>query len=126
MCLRLLFACLMFAAAGAVPAAGQGSGSIEVSLTIVEPVAARVGGEEMTVERQRGGVRVSAPLTVKGGGSPIVTVRQGGESSTCQAAASAEAEDSGRARLTCFVPDHAKGADGVTRVPVTLVLSPAT
>ena len=100
---------------------------MEVSATVVEPPQVHLG-PPVAVREAGGGLRLAVPLRTSGGGSPTVSVGAGGSRSVCEMVpAAAASPDAGRdAWLRCFVPRAAATAGGVTAVPVTLLIVPAT
>lgn len=123
----ILTAVLVAAALGREPASAQHAGAtVQASATVVETPRVRVDATAAAVAEARGGMRLTVPLRVSGAGSPSIAVA----STECQAVppASRHAGDEPGAApwLRCFVPRAAAPAGGVTEIPVTLVIVPAT
>ena len=126
----ILTAALVAAALGREPAAAQRAGAtVQASATVVETPGVRVDAMAAAVTEARGGMRLTVPLRVSGAGSPSVAVAGGAAATECQAVLPARraGDQPGSAPwLRCFVPRASAPAGGVTEVPVTLVIVPAT
>lgn len=128
---RILSTALVAATLGREHAAAQSArATVQAAVTVVETPRVRVDASVATVAEARGGVRLAVPLRVSGAGSPSVAVASGAAGADCQAVSSAgpRARDEPGAApwLRCFVPRETAHAGGVTQVPVTLVIVPAT
>ena len=127
----ILTAALLAAALGREPAGAQRAGAtVQASATVVETPRVRVDAMAAAVTEARGGMRLTVPLRVSGAGSPSVAVAGGAAAAECRAVLPARrraGDEPGSAPwLRCFVPRASAPAGGVTEVPVTLVIVPAT
>ena len=135
--MRALLISLFLLCGCALPAAAQTTGSIQVSLTILEPAQAQVE-PTVTVERMAGGaLQVEAQLRLRGGGtwslsqgallpaSVRTPVSESGCGAWAGSAAPAAAEHSPRlerrvtARAVCEVGDR----NGTALAPLVIVLA---
>ena len=110
--------------------AQQARATVQVAATVVETPRVRMDAAVATVTEGRGEMRLTVPLRVSGAGSPSVAVAGGAADTDCQAVPPANLRARGEAgaapALRCFVPQRVAHAGGVTEIPVTLVIVPAT
>ncbi|MFL5542035.1 MAG: hypothetical protein ACJ8J0_23815 [Longimicrobiaceae bacterium] len=110
--------------------AQQVRATVQASATVVETPRVRMDAAAAAFAELRGGVRLTVPLRVSGAGSPSVAVASAAAGTDCQAVPPANLGARGEAgaapSLRCFVPRGPAPAGGVTEIPVTLVIVPAT
>jgi hypothetical protein len=121
-CFAALLACLSLW--GGAVRAQSARGTVQASVTIVDPVRAALDAAGASARVVDGGWQLDAPLSVAGAGSPRLSVQVEGRAAHCRALPAAGGARSGW--LRCLVPRGASLAGRVTPIPVTLVLSSAT
>jgi hypothetical protein len=124
LCMPLL---AILAAAQPPPAAAQAArASVEASVSVVDPAQVHMDAPAAAVRAVAGGVELSVPLRTSGTSEPVVMVRQDDAEGVCETVAPPAAGAARGLSLRCFVPQHAVQAGGVTTIPVTLFVVPAT
>jgi hypothetical protein len=105
-------------------AAQSARGSVQASVTLVDPAQAHLDGNAVSARRSGGGWEMSTPLRVSGAGSPQVQAQVSGGDATCRTVPVAGQTSGGW--LRCFVPRGSTLSRAVTEIPVTLLVSSAT
>jgi hypothetical protein len=101
--------------------------TVTVSVTVTEPLQARVDVAAATLRAAGDGMQLTVPLRTWGAGSPIVAVRHGGGVTPCETVASAPgaaARSAGDGTVVlCALPRPTTEAGAVGETLVTLVVS---
>jgi hypothetical protein len=136
--MRYLLISILFLCAWARPAAAQATGSVQVSLTILEPTQAQVA-PQVRVQRTAGGqLEVQADVQLRGGATWSLSrgalrpaqlqdagAEQDGACGAWSGSAAPAADDAPRSsrRVTARTRCDVRGRDGTARAPLVIVLA---